>query len=185
MKKFYSVTLVSFIMIASFSLQSCDKIKDKFFPGFEIEPTDIQLNIPVIVSTTAQSNVAAVSLHFNMDSIIKAETLNAFSIRNVDHISIQALKLTMLNADNENNFGNLENLSVSFHSNGNTNPVTVANAPVIADENTVELLPIPDVTANLRSYMNGDRLTYTLTGKARRVTTKPLSCTIHIRLKMK
>jgi hypothetical protein len=184
MKKIYASVLVSFLIITSLSFQSCDKFKDTLFPGFETEPADIVISIPVIPSTSAETAVASVTVYFNMDSIIKAETLNAFSIRNVDKISMQQLRLSMQNADVENNFGNLENLSVSFHSNANINPIVIAETPAIADESVSELALVPDVSANLRGYMDGSQLTFTISGKARRVTTKPLTCLLHIRLKM-
>src|SRR5688500_7859725 len=135
MKTLLRSTYLLTIITLSISLQSCDKLKDKFFPGFEAEPSDIQLSIPVIASTTAATPIVSITTYFNMDSIIKAETLNAFSIKNVELITVQELSLMILDGDNENNLGNMESIAVSLHSNANANPSIIANAPVIADEN--------------------------------------------------
>jgi hypothetical protein len=172
------------IIVLSAGMQSCDKIKDKFFPGFEAEPSDLQIALPIIGSTTSASPIVSVTTYFNMDSIIKAETLNAFSIKNVESITVQELTLTIADGDNENNFGNLESIAVSLHSNVNTTPTMIASAPLIADQDVNELTLSPVASNNLRGYMTGSYLTYTISGKARKVTTKPLTCMLHMRLKM-
>ena len=184
MKTILRSSLLLTIIIAGLTMQSCDKLKDKFFPGFEIQPSDLQISIPVIASTTSQSAIASFTTYFNMDSIIKAETLNAFTINNVKSITVQELNLSFTNSDNANNFGNFEELSVSFHSNANTTATIIANAPVIQDAIQNDLALSPLATNNIRGYMNGSQLTYTITGKARRPTTKPLTCMMHLRFKM-
>ena len=184
MKTILHSGLLLTILVAGLTMQSCDKLKDKFFPGFEIQPSDLQITIPVIANTTSSSAIASVTTYFNMDSIIKAETLNAFTINNVKSITVQELDLSFTNSDNANNFGNLEEISVSFHSNANTNATIIANAPLIQDVAANELALSPLATNNIRGYMNGSQLTYTIAAKARRATTKPLTCMMHLRLKM-
>ena len=184
MKTIVRSGLLVSMMIVALSIQSCDKLKDKFFPGFEIQPSDLQISIPVIANTASPTAVASVTTYFNMDSIIKAETLNAFTINNVKSITVQELNLSFTNSDNANNFANLEEIAVSFHSNSNTNATIVANAPIVQDVMANELALSPLATNNIRGYMNGSQLTYTITAKARRATTKPLTCMMHIRLKM-
>ena len=184
MKTIVRSGLLVSMMIVALSIQSCDKLKDKFFPGFEIQPSDLQISIPVIANTASPTAVASVTTYFNMDSIIKAETLNAFTINNVKSITVQELNLSFTNSDNANNFANLEEIAVSFHSNSNTNATIVANAPIVQDVMANELALSPLATNNIRGYMNGSQLTYTITAKARRATTKSLTCMMHIRLKM-
>src|SRR5687768_11927151 len=157
MKTLLRSTYLLTIITLSISLQSCDKLKDKFFPGFEAEPSDIQVSIPVIASTAAASPIVSITTYFNMDSIIKAETLNAFSIKNVDLITVQELTLTIVDGDSNNNFGNMESLAVSLHSNANGNATVIASAPLIADEDTNELSLSPIASNNLRSYMTGSQ----------------------------
>src|SRR5688572_18208444 len=102
MKTILRSGLLLSILVAGLTMQSCDKLKDKFFPGFEIQPSDLQITIPVIANTTSQSAIASVTTYFNMDSIIKAETLNAFTINNVKSITVQELNLSFTNSDNAN-----------------------------------------------------------------------------------
>jgi hypothetical protein len=180
LRSVYLLTIIAF----SIGLQSCDKIKDKFFPGFEAEPSDIQLSIPVITSTTAAMPIVSITTNFNMDSIIKAETLNAFSIKNVESITVQELSLMIADADTNNNLGNMESIAVSLHSDANANPTVIANSPLVPNEYLSELTLSPIASNNLRPYMTGSQLTYTISGKARKVTTKPLTCMIHMRLRM-
>ena len=108
MKTILRSGLLLTILVAGLTMQSCDKLKDKFFPGFELQPSDLQITIPIVANTASQSAIASVTTYFNMDSIIKAETLNAFTINNVKSITVQELDLSFTNSDNANNFGNLE-----------------------------------------------------------------------------
>ena len=185
MKTSFPLISVSAIIISlAFSFQSCSKLKDELFPGFEIEPADIHFKIPVIASTSAATNITTFTTPFNMDSLIQAETMNTFSIKNVDKITMHQVMLRATDGDDENNFSNFEQVSISLSSNAIQQLTLIGDAPVVPDEALTELVLAPQTSNNIIGYMNGTALHFTIAGKARRITSKPITCIMHLRLKI-
>lgn len=163
-----------------FTTSSCDKLKDALFQAFYTQGVSQTFDIPIINTTNTETTFGTLVDKFNIDSIIKAETNDAFSLNDIKKITITEAKVTLLNADVDNNFANFESGMLTFSTNSNPTPLTVATGPnpdVYSE--TFMLPPIPDT--NLKSYLAGSELTYVISGKARRVTNKVLNARLDVK----
>lgn len=182
MKKKFSILTMLAIMAIS-GLSSCEKLKEKLFSAFITNSADVDFTINIITTTNAKTEIGLMTQAMNLDSIIKAETDNAFSLDNITSINMEEAKVTILNPDATNNFANFEEGWLEFNTNINTTPILVAtglNPDVYADS---WLLPV-DKSINLKEYLRGNHLAYILQAKARRVTTIPLNCKLAIKFKV-
>lgn len=183
MKKKLSIIAI-FTLISAFGLTSCsDELKEQLFKAFITNSAEEEFTINIITTTSTKAEIGLINQYFNLDSIIKAETDNAFSLDNISSINIEEAKLTILNPDTTNNFANFEEGWLEFNTNINTTPILVAsglNPDVYADS---WLIPV-DKSVNLKNYLKGTHLAYYLSAKARRVTTKALDCKIAIKFKV-
>lgn len=170
-------------VLATVGLTSCNQVKDKLFSAFITPSADVNFTIDVITNTSTLGDIGSMNTNLNLDSIIKAQTDNTFSLNSITSINIEECKLTILNPDATNNIANFEEVKVSLKTNTNSTPVqlcTGLNPDVYGD---IWLLPV-DKTVNLKDYLNGTQLTYIIGAKARRVTTKKLDCKMTIKFKV-
>lgn len=182
MKNRFSIALIVLATL-TFSLNSCEKLKEKLFTAFITNSAEEEFIINVITTTNAKTEIGLIRQTMNLDSIIKAETSNAFSLDDISSINMEEVKVTILNPDTDNNFANFEEGWLEFNTNFNTTPILVAsglNPDVYAES---WLLPV-DKAINLKEYLKGNHLAYILQAKARRVTTKPLECKLAIKFKV-
>ncbi|MBS3913176.1 MAG: hypothetical protein KG003_01655 [Bacteroidetes bacterium] len=172
------IGVISAALLTTFTT-SCDKLKEALFVAFNANSASVDFTIPIINTTATTSDLGTMDNTINLDSIIKAETDNQFSLDDIKKITIQTAQLVLLNGDNENNFANFEEGWLTFSTDTKPTPVTIAtglNPDVYSDNWT--LPSVPDI--NLKEYLNGNSLHYVLTGKARRVTTKVLDCKLNV-----
>jgi hypothetical protein len=175
-------TLALFGGLCAFGLTSCDKIKDDLFPAFEAQIGEVAVTIPITVM--GAESTASGTVPFNLDSTIKAYTENAFSISHLNSVKIKDLNVAIINGDNLNDVSNFETVTLKLASNTNTTPAVIVSAPIPntpATDINIDAANSPD----LKEYLVGDRLTYTLTGKARKATTKPLQARLSVTLTVK
>lgn len=159
---------------------SCKKLKDKLFQAFTTNETTIDFTIPVITDTTQKTQWGNITNNFNVDSIIKAETSGAFSLSNVKSIKITQLKMELTNADAGNNFANFQQGWAELSSSNKPTPVTIntgLNPDVFSESWT--LPTVADV--NVKDYMSASTLTYTISAKARRTTSKVLNAKLKVK----
>ena len=167
---------------------SCDKLKDKLFDAFTTGMTDVSLTIPVVSSTTGEGKIETLPIFVNVDSIIKANTGGIFSLNSVSKITVESADLTINNPDAGNNLANFESGLLLFNTlNPQTNdwntPMGVGPGDITDNYATsLSFALIPDV--NLKEHLRGTKVIYFYGYKARRVTTKSLSCTIRMKLKI-
>jgi len=179
-KRILTLSMLSGLLV--FGLASCDKIKDKLFPAFDTEIDAVSVNIPITLQGAQTTSSNTVSL--NLDSIIKANTGNTFSIDNLSSVKVKDLAIFVNNTDNLNDISNFETVSLKFSSNTNTTPVEVASASV-PDSPASSLNISPANRPELKEYLKGSELTYTVNGTARRSTTKMLNATVGVTLSVK
>lgn len=178
-----SVLLLSVLLYVS-----CDKLKDKLFEAFTTGMTDVNLTIPVVSSTAGEGKIETLPVFINVDSIIKANTGGLFSLNSVGKITVERADLTINNPDATNNLANFESGILLFNTlNPQTNdwntPMGVGRGDITDNYATsLSFALIPDV--NLKEHLRGTRVIYFYGYKARRVTTKPLNCTIRMKLKI-
>jgi hypothetical protein len=180
-KRFFALSLLGTFCIAG--LTSCDKVKDNLFPPFETEIADVNVTIPITVQGVEASSSNTVS--FNLDSTIKAYTANAFSISNLNSVKVKDVTVFLTDADELNDVSNFESVQLKISSNTVSTPAIVASATI--PNSPAESLNIPagDNSPELKEYLNGNELVYTVTGMARRTTTKPLNAVVSVTLSIK
>lgn len=179
--KLTAITMMA--LVAILGLSSCEKIKDKLFTAFITNSADAEFTINIVTTTNAKTEIGLIKQTMNLDSIIKAETGNAFSLDDITSINMEEAKVTILNPDATNNFANFEEGWLEFNTDINLTPILVAtglNPDVYADS---WMLPV-DKSINLKDYLKGNHLAYILQAKARRVTSKPLDCKLAIKFKV-
>jgi hypothetical protein len=181
MKTTFKVLSLTTAVLLTFAFQSCDKVKDSIFPSFENDALAIEFTIPV-APEAIDDTLELTSVHFNIDSLIKDFTGNAFSITNVNSISIKDVEWTLLDADAQNNFQNLDKASVLFHSNTVPNAIEVAAAPSIpyASTEVLSLTGIPNT--NIKNYFTGSDLYLQLAVKVKTPTTKELQSRVKLNI---
>lgn len=164
----------------AFTTTGCEAVKDALFQAFSARGIEETFTIPVISDTTLKVDFGTLKDEFNIDSIIKAETGGQFSLADIKKITVEEAKLTLLDADADNNFANFQEGWLTFNTNSNPTPVEIATGlnPDVYSE--VWFLP-PLTGVNLKDYMSGTELNYVVAGKARRATTKPLTCKLSVK----
>jgi hypothetical protein len=179
MKK--SILLLGIVAAATLTtFTSCDKLKEVFFVAFNANSASVEFTIPIVTDITQKSDIGTVKNTINIDSIIKAETSGQFAMGDIKKITVEQAKLTLLDADADNNFANFEEGWLEFHTDAKPTPVLIATGPNPDEYRTEWVLPAV-AGVNLKDYLTGTELFYALSAKARRATTKTLLCKLEVR----
>lgn len=161
---------------------SCKKIAQAF-GGSDVVVPQYQITVPIVPFVLpTEISLGSYSFSFNLDSVVRANTSGLFGAKDVNSIKIKHVTINILNADQLNNLANFSTARVTLYSNTNSNPVELfaINFPdVYASSYTYTTTSSPE----LLSYLKGSLLTYTLYGKMRRITTKPLSMTLDVTMR--
>jgi len=163
------------ITLGAITLHSCTKLASLLNFNLGMQTESVNITIP-ITTDTSLITVGPATNSYNVDSFIKASTGNQLGEANITNVKLASVLFTLNNADSVNNFADFESVSASFSSNTNTTPYTIniANNPDVY----AATLSLPvDTTVQLKTYL-GNQFTYSVSGKLRRPTTKPLNCTV-------
>jgi soluble cytochrome b562 len=176
---------VSLFAISAIGLTSCDDIAKELMKPFDVPVSNVTLTIPIVTNTLTESSLGATTTSFNMDSAIKANTANVFSINAVNSIKISAVTINLTNADATNNISNFETVRVAFNTNNNTTQTTIGSKAIVDNNAATNTSTTIDITNSpeLKDYLKGSTtMTYTLFAKARRPTTHTLNAVISVTL---
>lgn len=166
------------IALAFFSLFSSCDIKDKLNININMSSTNVAFTIPVI-SQTGNVTIGQQSVAVNIDSIIHANNAE-LSVSNIKSVKLTSCTITMTDGDAANNFSALQSCSATLSSNSKPTPVELANLSNNPDVEAYTLeLPV-NTTEDLKDYFTGSSFTYSLSGSARKTTSKPINCTATI-----
>jgi hypothetical protein len=166
-----------------FSFTSCEKIKEKLFESFTANGADFQFDIPVI-SSTNEITIGNKNVNLNVDSTIKAATGGLFGLGILKAVNAEEVTLNLLNADQNNNLANFESLKVKISANNGSNTVIIASMSN-PDTYASSVKLNADNSKQLIDFLKTAPVKYEIIGKARRVTTKPLSAQLVVKLKFK
>lgn len=154
-------------------LVSCEKVKDMIKFNVGVQSQNVGFNVPVI-ATAGERDLAAASIHLNIDSIIKAENKEV-GVDNIKSAKVTEVTLEILNPDNDNNLAIVESAKVLLSSDTKTEQVVIAEMENNPDEyRTTVTIPAKDV--DLAEYLRSSNYSYTLWAKTRRGTTIELRC---------
>jgi hypothetical protein len=172
MKNVLSLNLL-FLLVSSFFLTSCDKLKDALKVDVAMQTADVSFTIPPQQAGTQTLSEFITSL--NVDSAIKANN-SQFGISNVKSVKITSVRITLLNGDGQNTFGALSDCKMDFSSNNKPDKVTLGSLSNNPDA-AVSALDLPvNSSLELKDYFSAASFNYTLSGTTRRAITKTLEC---------
>jgi hypothetical protein len=172
------------IALTGIMYSSCSKIAALIrAQAISFTATDLSFNVPVITSTTANTSIGSGTFTYNIDSLIRAQTVNQFGLANIDTVTLTSCTLTIQNPDADNNFANFESASGSFSTSADANVANMGSITNNPDTYAATLSVPVNSGVNLKSYVSPSGLTsfsYSVMGQARRATTKPLTVTMHV-----
>lgn len=180
MKK--TVLTLSLVMAMIIGLSSCEKVKDALFPGFETSLANFEITVPVVVNTDVENSLGSTVVNFNLDSIMRANTDNKFGVDNLGSVKVKMIEVEVLNGDEQNNISNFETLKMTLASDQFSSLVSLVNLTI---PDVDQKLIINGNDTELKTYLTGSELTYSLSGKARRETTKELQLSVSVTLLVK
>lgn len=158
---------------------SCEKIQDALFQPFE-SPISFDITIPVVNSTANEVSMGQTVVQYNLDSVIRKHTSNALGADIVGAMYINQIGIQLSNSDGNNNLGNFDYVKLSVASNGTPAVVGPLNIPAgISSSATFTITGSPDI----RPYFGGSAVTFRLSGKANKATTKTLQARISATVK--
>lgn len=171
MKKCILLSLVAF---ASLSISSCKKIQSALFKPFE-SPLNFEVTIPVITSTTAEVNMGETTVQYNLDSIIRKNTGDAFGADIVGAMYINEIGIQLLDNNEANNLGNFDYVKLSVSSGGTPAILGPFSIPAGANENASFSV---SNSPNIKPFFNGSNVKFVMNGKANETTTQTLRARI-------
>ena len=168
-------------LLAMLTSVSCDKVKTALFPDFDLGLAEVDLTIPVITTTTAESEMGEHTVSLNLDSAIRANTKDEFNLDHVKSIKVKKVDLQLTNADQENNLANFEYAKVYIAA-GAGNPVMVASYAI--PDTYATSLSVEAESGELKDLLSNNQFTYSISGKARRTTSKTLDAHLLVTLRV-
>lgn len=175
--------LLAIGMITLTSLTACTKLIQALFPSFETQIRTVEVTIPVVPGTTAETTLGSASVRYNLDSVIKEHTVNQFDINKMATVKVKSVTINLSNADQTNNIANFESVRLNLTTDNNGTPTTIASTTIPDTYSTSLTVPVTN-SPELKEYLKGNQITYTVLGKARRATTKSLNAVIVVTLQV-
>ena len=170
--------LLGLTAIVALSVCSCvDKVVNKIaFTAISTKDFTVDFEVPMVeYAPISIDSVATPGAAINLDSVVRAETNNKFTVDDVTAVYVDKLRIEITNADQGNNLQNFEGVRLTLKSvDDAVAPVEICNA-VIPDQYSDRLdLPVYD-DRNLKPVMRplvANR--YWCWGRAEGCTCKPL-----------
>lgn len=167
-----------FILLCSISSCTCNQVKEKLLPSFNVNIPDINLTVPPLpIVTDKEVPVGALKTHINVDSTIKAHTAGTFGANAIHFVKVKKMVIKALNADKSNNLSNFETARMRIYSDTASTDIAIIKFPSsYSDYITV----VPTTSPDISNYLKGSTLAYNLWWKNRRKTTKFLKLNVKI-----
>jgi len=174
MKKALLTLMVAGTLITVTS--SCKKVVTSLFPGIDVRVPDVELTVPPIIAVpNSEMSLGNFTTAFNLDSAIKASTNNVFNINDIASVKVKRVTITLQNGDNFNNLANFKSARVTMNGDGTETNILSVNIPDAQSNSiTVDATDSPD----LKRFLSGGQINYTVYGTVRRPTTKSLNMVV-------
>ncbi len=174
---------IAFATLGMLGMTSCNKLANYLQYDLAMQTATVNFTIPPCPNT----NIAVAgsqTVYYNIDSFIKANTMNTMGIANITSAKVASCQITLLDPTTANNFANFKSCTSSFYSDADATPYQMNisdNPDVYATSLT---LPV-DTSSELKGYLtNGRQFTYSLSGNLRRPTKDSIHCTATISFKV-
>jgi len=174
-----AMSVVSLLMLLCSSC-TCNQIKEKLLPSFNVDIPAIKLTVPPLpVVSDKEIPVGALKVPINMDSTIKANTAGTFGADAVHFVKVKKLVIKALNADEMNNLSNFASATMRIYNDTASTDIAKISFPeAYVDSITV----IPATSADISNYLRGTSLNYNLYWRNRKATTKLLKLEVKVTL---
>lgn len=174
------------IAIAAVACNKKDEIVKQLFQAFTTQTFTVPFEVPAITFAPASiDSVAQAGEPMNLDSLVRAETDGAFSLDDVTAVYLDELKISLSNADADNNLANFEHLKLTLKS---VDPaiaeVQVCNTTLPDAYVAERSLPIYD-DRDLKPILASRGIVYLTGVSARRNTSKVLNGSLSFRFDVK
>ncbi|RYF89837.1 MAG: hypothetical protein EOO03_05065 [Chitinophagaceae bacterium] len=170
-------------LVAMLASVSCKKIITAVFDGADISIPPVEMTLPIVLAVSpAEQNLGSYTQSINLDSAIRAKTSGIFGINAVSTIKLKEVNLSLANGEALNNLSNFETARVTIMGSSNTSSAELfsVNFP---DQNLFNYTFAPGNELELLPFLRGNTITYTVLGKNRRITTKPLALQLRVTLR--
>lgn len=166
------------VLTIIFTSCTCNQIKEKLLPSFNVNIPDINLTVPPLPHITDKEiPVGALKTHINMDSTIRANTAGTFGADAVHFVKVKKMVVKVSDADQDNNLSNFETARMRIYTDTTSTDIAVINFPATySDSITV----IPPASPDISNYLRGSNLAYNLLWKNRKPTRKFLKLNVKI-----
>lgn len=163
----------------AFGFASCEKIENALFKPFE-SPLNFEITIPVITNTSAEVGMGQTNVRYNLDSVIRKNTGDVFGADIVGAMYINQVGIQLLDSDGANNLGNFDYVKLSVSSGGT--PAVMGPFNITAGSTTNAAFPITN-SVNIKPFFSGNNVSFSMTGKANKATTKTLRARVSATIK--
>jgi hypothetical protein len=183
MKKIIPVIFVLLVVLPA--ITGCKKLMEAIFPGLDVDLPAITVTVPAIPYLPPnEMQLGTFTQHFNLDSVIRANTNGVFNIGDIKSVKVTKARFTILQPDQQNNISNFETVRLLFGSavTGDLAEIAAINFPDMYADN---YLYTPANAPELLSYFRTNELMYTASGKLRRITTKPVTLSLVVTVTIK
>ncbi len=177
-KSIYAILSAVAIVAVVASCNVKDTIKNAIKVSFTTDAVEGQFTVPPITNTSTEQSLGALTYNLNLDSTIKAETNNEFSISDINTVKLQSAVASIQNPDSANNVANFESAILRLTS-SNAPEINLQIDNILDTYATKFVFPVADLP-NLQGYLSGGNYTYELRGKLRRPTTKDLTVNLRV-----
>ncbi len=170
----------SAIILLFAGVSSCKKIVSTFFKGTDVTIPPVDVTVPaILVVTPNEQSFGSYTQQINLDSLVQANTAGVFGVNAVSTIKIKQVTISISNADALNNLSNFDYARVTLTSNGNPSTADLFTV-TFPDQNIATYTFTPTSSTELLPYLKGSSITYTVYGKNRRITSKPLQMQVSV-----
>lgn len=181
MKKTLIALFTTLLLLTGFS--SCKKLIAAVFGGTDVNVPEVQVTIPAVIAVSSNEiSLGTFSFYFNLDSAVRANTAGVFGANAVNSVKVKRVSITITNPDQLNNLANFQSARVTLQSNTNNTPTELFSA-TFADTYASTYSYTSTNSPELLSYIKGSNISYTIYGKMRRTTNKPLTMVVAVTLR--
>jgi hypothetical protein len=176
------IAIVTLVFVAgSFS---CKKVVKAVFPGVDADIPSVTLTVPAIPFVfPTEASLGNYAASFNLDSVVRSNTGNVFGASDITSVKVKSITITITNPDALNNLQNFEYARLQLTSSTNNTPanITTINFP---DVYASTITDTPTSSPELIGYLGGNQIYYNVFGKMRRITTKTLTMTVSVKVRI-
>jgi hypothetical protein len=165
---------VAMILLAAASVfAACSKGNEHLSRDVYTPLTTVAFDMPIITQVDTSQTILELETPLNLDSIVKNTAGANYGASDIKSIKLRSLRLDVLDFDTTYNFRLVDSLQLQLRNGTDT---TTRLAQTISNQDFSSQTLSPTLSAQqpeLKSFYRNSGFLYLITGRMRRVTTKP------------